>query len=79
MRWRAGMVGAALLPMVMVQAPGHAADAGVPVAAEPRVEFGQARLVRVDARRRYVVQTYSRCRIVWHVDASSANPAYRLC
>jgi hypothetical protein len=85
MLWRAGaaMVAAALLPMIAFQAPAHAADAGAPVAEGPRVEIGRARLVRGDAPRRHLVRAYPRYRIIrpriiWHVDASSANPAYVL-
>jgi hypothetical protein len=85
MRWRAGaaMMAGALLSMVAFQTPAHAADAGMPVAEGPRVEIDRGRLVRVASPRRHVVRAYPRYRIVrpriiWHVDASSANPAYVL-
>lgn len=82
MRWQLSLVltaaGAAFLAALSSGVPARAADAGL-TTAESRIETRRTRLVYVEPSRRYVVRTYRRCHTVWHVDASSANPAYRLC
>jgi hypothetical protein len=86
MRWphESVVVAAAFLAMSSFQAPARAADAGLLPAAETRTDVNRHRTVRVYAPRRHVVRAYPRYRIVvrprivWQVDASSAQPAYVL-
>ncbi|HEY5963342.1 MAG TPA: hypothetical protein VIU42_04930 [Xanthobacteraceae bacterium] len=83
MRWPLRLVsaaaGTAFLAALSSGVPARAADAGLAPAAETRFETNRTRLVRLEPSRRYVIRTYRRCHTIWHVDASSANPAYRLC
>jgi hypothetical protein len=83
MRWRSGVVlvaaGTAILAAASFDAPARAADAGLRPASESRIETRRTRLVRIEPSRRYAVRGYRRCQTIWHVDASSANPAYVLC
>ena len=85
MRWRLGCtagLAAALVSIGTFHVPARAADVGVSWGVDTR-GYMQRRVSRAYVPRRTTVYVYpryryARARIIWQVDASSAQPAYVL-